>query len=517
MLTGKVVVIPDILEDKDYAHPANELNRTRSMLAVPLLRNDRVEGVLVIAQTEPGAFSSRQIELVKTFADQAVIAIENVRLFDEVQARTRDVEEALKQQTATADVLKVISRSAFDLQTVLDTLIRSASELSGSTHGTIWLKDGDVFRFGASYGNTPEFIDYLTRNPQRPGRSSVGARVFLSGTVQNIADVQADAEYDPSIASRMGVCAAVGVPLLRDHEVVGAVALGRPRPGLYSDREIELVQTFADQAAIAIENVRLFDEVQARTRDLQESLEQQTASAEILRVISSSPTDVQPVFDAIAHSAAVLCEATNGTVFRLRDGLIHLVGYYSLSQAQLASVQHSFPAPLDRGTASGRAILECGVVHIRDIAADPEYFAHSLVKTGLHSVLSVPMLRNGEPIGSINVSRDAVRPFSERQIELLKTFADQAVIAINNVGLFNETREALEQQKATADVLKVISRRRSIWTRFSRLTHSARSLSESCQRPTSRWRRGRRAGIRTTVGHLQSSPNSSNSRQDHPP
>ena len=478
MLTGKVVVIPDILEDKDYAHPANELNRTRSMLAVPLLRNDRVEGVLVVAQTEPGAFSSRQIELVKTFADQAVIAVENVRLFDEVQARTRDVEEALKQQTATADVLKVISRSAFDLQTVLNTLIRSASELSGSTHGTIWLKDGDVFRFGASYGNTPEFIDYLTRNPQRPGRSSVGSRVFLSGTVQNIADVQADAEYDPSIASRMGVCAAVGVPLLRDHEVVGALALGRPRPGPYSDREIELVQTFADQAAIAIENVRLFDEVQARTRDLQESLEQQTASAEILRVISSSPTDVQPVFDAIAHSAAVLCEGANGTVFRLQNGLIHLVGHYSLSQAQLASVQHSFPAPLDRGTASGRAILERAVVHIHDIAADPEYSAGPLVETGLRSVLSVPMLRNGEPIGSINVSREAVRPFSKRQIELLKTFADQAVIAINNVGLFNETREALEQQKATADVLKVISRSAfDLDAVLQTLTDSARSLS----------------------------------------
>ena len=218
--------------------------------------------------------------------------------------------------------------------------------------------------------------------------------------------------------------------------------------------------------------------MQAKTRDLQESLEQQTASAEILRVISSSPTDVQPVFDAIAHSAAVLCEATNGTVFRLRDGLIHLVGYYSLSQAQLASVQHSFPAPLDRGTASGRAILERGVVHIRDIAADPEYSAHSLVKTGLRSVLSVPMLRNGEPIGSINVSRDAVRPFSERQIELLKTFADQAVIAINNVGLFNETREALEQQKATADVLKVISRSAfDLDAVLQTLTHSARSLS----------------------------------------
>ena len=182
-------------------------------------------------------------------------------------------------------------------------------------------------------------------------------------------------------------------------------------------------------------------------------------------MISSSPTDVQPVFDAIAHSAAVLCEATNGTVFRLRDGLIHLVGYYSLSQAQLASVQHSFPAPLDRGTASGRAILECGVVHIRDIAADPEYSAHSLVKTGLRSVLSVPMLRNGEPIGSINVSRDAVRPFSERQIELLKTFADQAVIAINNVGLFNETREALRAAEGDRRrPARSSAARRSTWT-----------------------------------------------------
>ena len=247
-MTKQVASIPDVREDLEYTPPANAMMGVRSVLAAPLLRHAEVEGVFVIFRKVPGDFSQRQIELVQTFADQAMIAIENSRLFDEVQAKTRDLEESLAQQTATADVLKVISRSAFDLQTVLRTLVRSASELSGSTHGTIWLKDGDVFRFGASYGNTPEFDDYLTRNPQRPGHSSVGARVFLFGTVQNIADVQADAEYDPSIASRMGVCAAVGVPLLRDHEVVGALALGRPRPGLYSDREIELVQTFADQA-----------------------------------------------------------------------------------------------------------------------------------------------------------------------------------------------------------------------------------------------------------------------------
>ena len=182
------------------------------------------------------------------------------------------------------------------------------------------------------------------------------------------------------------------------------------------------------------------------------------------------------MFDAIARRRRVV-RATNGTVFRLRDGLIHLVGYYSLSQAQLASVQHSFPLPLDRGTASGRAILECGVVHIRDIAADPDYSAHSLVQVVRRSVLSVPMLRNGEPIGSINVSRDAV-PILRAADRLLKTFADQAMIAINNVGLFNETREAVEQQRATADVLKVISRSAfDLDAVLQTLTHSARSLS----------------------------------------
>jgi two-component system, NtrC family, sensor kinase len=479
MLTGKVVVIPDILQDKDYTHPANELNRTRSMLAAPLLRNDRLEGVLVIARTEPGAFSSRQIELVETFADQAVIAVENARLFGEVQAKTRDLEESLQQQTATADVLKVISRSAFDLQAVLHTLVESAAKLCDADKATITRQIDGVFYRAESYGFSEEFMTQMRDVPVAPERGSISGRVMLEGKAVHVEDVEADPDYWPKSFAKQGeLRTGLGIPMMRNGAPIGVLALMRTEVRPFNAKQIELVQTFADQAVIAIENARLFDEVQAKTRDLQESLEQQTASAEILRVISSSPIDVQPVFDAIAHSAAVLCEAANGTVFRLRDGLIHLVGSYSLSSTQLASVQHSFPLPLDRGTASGRAILERGVVHIRDIAADPEYSAHSLVKTGLHSVLSVPMLRNGEPIGSINVSRDAVRPFSERQIDLLKTFADQAVIAINNVGLFNETREALEQQKATADVLKVISRSAfDLDAVLQTLTHSARSLS----------------------------------------
>ena len=293
MLTGKVVVIPDILEDKDYAHPANELNRTRSMLAVPLLRNDRVEGVLVIAQTEPCAFSSRQIELVKTFADQAVIAIENVRLFDEVQAKTRDLTEALQQQTATADVLKVISRSAFDLNAVLTTLTASARSLSGAAAATVFLREGDILRMRAESGCRPEFLEYVDANPHRLGRQTVAGRVVITGEAVHIPDVLADSEYDYGEAPQIGNYRAIfGAPLIRNGKAEGAFTLMRPEPGAFTDRQIELLKTFADQAMIAIENARLFEEVQAKTRDLQESLEQQTASAEILRVISSSPTDV---------------------------------------------------------------------------------------------------------------------------------------------------------------------------------------------------------------------------------
>jgi GAF domain-containing protein len=486
-LENQVVHIVDAWNDPEYAEKDEaRVGNVRAMLGVPLMRNGEPIGAFALGRAEPVPFTQRQIDLVTTFADQAVIAIENVRLFDEVQAKTRDLEESLQQQTATADVLKVISRSTFDLQAVFETLLDSAIALSGAWQGTICIRDGDAFTYRAvrTAVGTEEFDDQtrtrLLSREAKADRTTLAGRAVLSGKVEQIEDIFEDPEYwlQGRAAETAGIRAVLGVPLLRNDRAEGALVLSRRQPGRYSPRVVELIRTFADQAVIAIENARLFDEVQGKTRDLQESLEQQTASAEILRVISSSPTDVQPVFDAIAHSAAVLCEAANGTVFRLQDGLIHLVGYYSLSQPQLASVQLSFPAPLDRGTASGRAILGRGVVHIDDIAADREYSAHSLVKTGLRSVLSVPMLRNGEPIGSINVSRAAVRPFSERQIELLKTFADQAVIAINNVGLFNETREALEQQKATADVLKVISR--SAFDLQAVLTTLAESARELC-------------------------------------
>ena len=241
--------------------------------------------------------------LAEREAELAEARRQNARLFDEVQARTRDLEESLAQQTATADVLKVISRSAFDLRTVLDTLVQSAVALCNADGGMIYEKSGDAFYGKAFADYSDEFVRIFKTTPQRPGRGTVGARVLLTGEVQNIADVRADTDYDPAVAAITRHDAVLGVPLLREKTVVGAIVLGRRGSGAYSQRQVELVQTFADQAVIAIENARLFNEVQARTRDLEEALQRETATSEILRVISQSPTDARPVIDSIVLTA----------------------------------------------------------------------------------------------------------------------------------------------------------------------------------------------------------------------
>jgi GAF domain-containing protein len=465
-LTGAVVQIPDVFADPDFTSiEYQRIGNFRAMLGIPLIREGKVEGVFSLAKPEPGPFAQRQIDLVQTFADQAVIAIENARLFNEVQAKTRDLEEALQQQTATADVLKVISRSAFDLQTVLETLIRSAVELSGALRGTIYLRDGDDFRFRAmSYDDIdPAWLAFLKENPQRAGRHSAVARAIASGETVCIPDLLADAEIKIPANALAGIRAVLAVPLLRDGRVEGIMVLSRPTPGPFSQRQVDLVQTFADQAVIALENVRLFDEVQAKTRDLEEALKFQTGSAGILNVIASSPTDVGPVLDAIVKSACELCEAYDAVVI-LRDG----------DELQLSA--HHGPIPMNRQrwandstSASGRAIAERRPVHIHDVLSDEglEFpIARRMSQVdGCRTLLSAPLLREGEAIGTIALRRAEAHPFSDRQIALLQTFADQAVIALGNVRLFDEVQaktrdleESLQQQTATADVLKVISR-----------------------------------------------------------
>ena len=261
-----------------------------------------------------------------------------------------------------------------------------------------------------------------------------------------------------------GVRTILSVPMLRDGHPIGAITATRREVKPFSDTQIALLKTFADQAVIAIENARLFQELEARNRELTEALEQQTATSEILRVISSSPTDLQPVFDAIATSAATLCEAQNGCVFRFDGRLLYLAAHHNFTPDELAVLRRAFPIPPGRGSVTARAILTGAVVHVPDPAADPEFVYGISVQAGVRTTLSVPMLRDGNPIGAITVTRREVKPFSDTQIALLQTFADQAVIAIENARLFQELEarnreltEALAQQTATGEILRVIS------------------------------------------------------------
>ncbi|HEU4341215.1 MAG TPA: GAF domain-containing protein, partial [Candidatus Binatia bacterium] len=401
---------------------------------------------------------------LKTFAAQAVIAIENVRLFKELRERNRDLTEALEQQTATSEVLKVISRSAFDLQPVLDTLIENASRLCEADHGSIHKAEGDSFPLVAAYGYSPypDLLQFIKQNPPRRGRHTVAGRVVLQRQAVHIPDLRADPEYDYG-TKFFEPRSVLGVPLLREGVPIGVIIIFRTEVKPFTDKQIQLVTTFADQAVIAIENVRLFQELQGRNAVLREALEQQTATSEILRVIASSPTDVQPVLDVVAENAAKLCEATDASILQIEGDTLRLAASFGPLPA-IADRR-----PLNRETPSGRAILDRQTIHIRDLLEHLDEFPPQArtrgLQGGLRTLLATPLYRERVPIGAILIRRTEVRPFTDKQISLLKTFADQAVIAIENVRLFkelqernSELREALEHQTATAEVLSIISR-----------------------------------------------------------
>ncbi len=484
-LESRVIHIPDVLADPEYTYGAQPIGGYRALLGVPLLREGSCVGVMAITRNTPQPFTTKQIELVTTFADQAVIAIENVRLFDEVQARTRDLTESLEFQTATSEVLKVISRSKFDLQPVLDTLIETAARLCAADIGAIRRRDGDGYQLAATFGYKPEWRAPVERYSDMPTRGSIFGRTAIEGRTVHIPDVLQDPEWARAdVQSLMGFRAALGVPLLREGNLIGILILQRFEPGEFTPKQIELVETFADQAVIAIENVRLFDEVQSRTRELSESLEQQTATADVLKVISRSTFELQTVLDTLVESAARLCAAERTVIFRPAGGTHRLAASYGYTDDYREFVTGLQWVP-GRGSLVARVLLEGRIVHIADAEADPDY---TIVRppgiAGSRTMLGVPLLREGTLIGVLGLYRSVVQPFNTKQIELATTFADQAVIAIENVRLFNEVQartneltKSVEELRALGEVSQAVNSTLDLETVLATIVAQAVELS----------------------------------------
>jgi GAF domain-containing protein len=394
----------------------------KTQISIPLVRDGRAIGAITTASLRVDSISDTQIELLKTFAEQAVIAIQSAETWRELQQRTGDLEESLEYQTATSDVLNVISRSTADVQPVLDTVIETAARLCGADNASILIREGEVYRYVSSSFSAaePEYWATLRQRTIVAGRDNIAARAALEGRVVHIEDILADPDFALPEAVAAGRRTALGVPLLRESKPIGIITLTRKRVEPFTERQIELVRTFADQAVIAMENARLLGELHARTRDLEESLEYQTATSEVLNVISRSTADVQPVLDTLVETAARLCGADSAGIF-IREGEVYrIVSAPSVDAEHWAKVRQREIVP-GRDSVPGRVALEGGVVHIADIRADPDFAWPETVASGRRTMLGVPLLRNSELIGTISLSRMRVEPFTERQIELVRT------------------------------------------------------------------------------------------------
>jgi len=494
--TKRTVHTPDITLEKGYVDrdpivvAGVELAGFRTVLTVPMIKDDNLIGCINIYRQEVRPFTDKQIALLQNFAAQAVIAIENARLLNELRQRTTDLTESLEQQTATSQVLSVISSSPGELEPVFQAMLANAVRICDAKFGALLKVDNETFETIAQFRLPPAFAEYLReRGSFQPAAGIPLDRLLRTKDVVCIAD--ASAEPAPSAPARLGGARSlIEVPMLKENVLVGAITIYRQEVRPFTEKQINLVKNFAAQAVIAIENTRLLNELRQRTDDLSESLEQQTATSEVLRVISSSPTNVQPVFDSIAESAVRLCDGQFSFVVRFDGKVMDFASCFGLSAEGLHAFRSMMPMPAREDTASGRAILRRAVVEVADVKADDAYGvqARGLAQAvAYRSIVAVPLLHEGNPIGVITVARANAGAFPERQIALLQAFADQAVIAIRNVRLFDEVQarteelsESLQQQTATSDVLKVISRSTfDLQTVLDTLVESAAKLCEA--------------------------------------
>jgi signal transduction histidine kinase/putative methionine-R-sulfoxide reductase with GAF domain len=413
------------------------IGRARTLLAVPLLKEGDVVGAIVIYRQEVQPFPEEQIKLVTNFAHQAVIAIENTRLLNELR-------ESLQQQTATAEVLGVISSSPGELQPVFDAMLANAVRLCAASFGNLYLRDGDAFRLAAFHNTPPAFVEQRRSGPYRPSPNGPPGRMLRTRAVVHVADLVADPSYrerDPGVVSFVelaGTRTVLLVPMLKDGEPIGYLSIYRREVRPFADREIELLTGFAAQAVIAIENTRLLTE-------LRESLQQQTATADVLKVISRSAFDLQRVLETLLENAVRLCGAKHGMIFRYDGEICHAAADYN-NPPEILELWKRTEIRAGRKTVTGRALLERCPVQIVDVQSDPDYhFPEALRLQSFRTVLAVPLLREGVPLGVISMWKTEVLPFTDRQIELVTTFADQAVIAIENVRLFDEIQDKNRQ------------------------------------------------------------------------